>query len=166
MPWTEPRIYTFLPREGTSKRRTLREALYIKRNAVEGIFSQVKGSGVGGDDQWRAFWAKDFETEHLLGARLAYLTATRLISSNGLYDEVAAEADSWGWPDGRFGEGPVDLHTDEHETRLACRTAQEPRPPASWIRDRGESGYSHEHLQLSRARRRKEQGCHDIAVAA
>jgi len=137
----DARVYTYLPRAGNSKRAVLRQALYLKRNRIESVFADLKNSGIASPKHMVARWADDHETEHLIGARLTYMTAKRLVHERGDYKKVLAEARELGLVREPGEEQRDRLNDIEHQRMLRNRQAAiKPRPPATWHDDDSSAG--------------------------
>lgn len=135
-PHNDARIYTYLPRAGTSDARKLRAVIQNHRNIAESIFSSLKASQKGNVSEMRARWACDVEVEHLLGARLAVHTARHLIhwSREEAYTYTVVEEQVRAhdlYRDARDTHSAP--HNDEVTTRiLELRAAVEPAAPPCW----------------------------------
>ena len=87
------RIYTWLPRRGTHRRYATRQALMLRRNSIEQLFSQLKRRGIGNRDHYSCRWAsKPEHIQWLCAAALFGMTARRDAHETGLYSESADEA--------------------------------------------------------------------------
>jgi hypothetical protein len=88
-----PRIYTYFPRKGDHPLYATREALMLRRNSIEGIFSQLKRRGIGTRDHYKARWAtKPIHLEWLIGTALFGMTLRREVHETDLYEQAAEEA--------------------------------------------------------------------------
>jgi hypothetical protein len=95
-PRQNPRLYTYLPRNGDHSRAALRVALLSYRNTVESSFSVLKDMGLSGKSQDRPKWAGDDQMDHLIWMTVVAMTGRRLVHSNGLYEQVRDEATDLG----------------------------------------------------------------------
>ena len=86
------RLYTYLPRSGSSDAAVLRHALLLRRGAVESINSSLKGLGVGRDAQQRVKWGGDIEMDWLTGLACCYLTGRRIAHETGDYQRAYEDA--------------------------------------------------------------------------
>lgn len=90
-PVDDPRLYTYLARAGGHALRYEREALQVRRSAIESVFHMLKHYGVGGADS-RPSWASDREMDWLLSFALLGITARRLAWHSGRYEQALAQA--------------------------------------------------------------------------
>jgi len=134
-PRDDARLYTFLPRAGDHQRAYLRQALLLRRNAVECLFASLKHLGLGGTGTQRPKWARDEEMVWLLSCGLLNMTAKRLAHESGRYSEALAEADGLGLLD-QPSEALPAPGPDEAQLRgvREARWARlgEARAPRSW----------------------------------
>ena len=87
------RLYTYLPRGGNHKRAAKRHALMLRRNLIEGLFSQLKRRGIGDTGHSNCRWAsKEIHVEWLCSAALFAMTVRREAHESGLYETAADEA--------------------------------------------------------------------------
>ncbi len=95
---TNPRLYTYFPRQGVHKTRVARRtALMLRRNSAESLNSALKGMGIGLKGQSVARWVStDQQMRWLLGGTLLGFTLRRLAHETGVYKEVHAEAEAKG----------------------------------------------------------------------
>ncbi len=94
--FTEPRLYTYFPRQGLHPRATERKVLMWRRNAVESVFATLKNLGIGRDKFECPKWARDVTMEWLVTTGMLGIVARRMIHETGLYDKALAEADELG----------------------------------------------------------------------
>lgn len=88
-----PRLYTYLPRGGEHERYARRVALMLRRNSIEGLFSQLKRRGIGNRNHFNCRWATHgVHVEWLCGAALLGMTVRREAHESGLYANAANEA--------------------------------------------------------------------------
>jgi hypothetical protein len=88
-----PRLYTYFPRKGDHWLYATRVALMLRRNSIEGIFSQLKRRGIGTRDHYKARWAtKAIHLDWLIGTALFGMTLRREVHETDLYEQAAEEA--------------------------------------------------------------------------
>lgn len=138
-PFDDPRLYSYLPRGGTSAKAAVRAALLLRRNQVESIFASLKHLGLGGTKQERPAWACDEGMDWLLSAGLLYLTARRAVHADGAYDQAHDEAAELGLLEQPSPADPVPGPT-ELELARARRDRGgrlgDAEPPRTWSAER------------------------------
>jgi hypothetical protein len=138
-PFDDPRLYSYLPRGGSSAKAALRAALLLRRNQVESIFASLKHLGLGGTKQERPAWACDEGMDWLLSAGLLYLTARRAVHADGAYDAAHREAAELGLLAQPTTADPAPGPTELELARARRdRTGQlgDPEPPRTWSEER------------------------------
>lgn len=90
------RLYTYLPRSGSSDAARLRQALLLRRGAVETVNGCLKNLGVGRDAHQRVKWGGDIEMDWLTGLACCYLTGRRIAHETGDYQRAYEDAISHG----------------------------------------------------------------------
>jgi hypothetical protein len=138
-PFDDPRLYSYLPRGGTSTKAALRAALLLRRNQVESIFASLKHLGLGGSKQERPAWACDEGMDWLLSAGLLYLTARRAAHAGDAYDKAHREAAELGLLEQPTTADPAP-GPSEFELARARRAREgqlgDPEPPRTWSGER------------------------------
>jgi hypothetical protein len=136
-PLDDPRLYSFLPRSGTSSKAALRSALLLRRNQVESVFASLRHLGLGGTKQERPAWACDVGMDWLLSSGLLYLTARRVAHASGAYDEAHQEAASLGLLEQPSPAEPAPGPSESELAQVrANRRLYDPAAPRSWNEDR------------------------------
>jgi hypothetical protein len=93
-----------------------RAAQYTYRSGVESLFARLKLNGLG-VLHMRPLWARDTETEFLLGIHMLLITARRVAHETGAYDVLLHEYHRLG------------LHRNEHvPDRSAVESLHRDRP--------------------------------------
>jgi hypothetical protein len=86
------RLYPYLPRKGDSKAAALRQALLLRRNAVESVFSSIQNLGIGIGGKARIKWGGDIEMEWVLSLCCAFFTARHIAHETGGYEAAYEDA--------------------------------------------------------------------------
>jgi hypothetical protein len=86
-----PRLYTYFPRKWTDHYLyATREALMLRRNSIEAIFSQLKRRGIGARDHYKARWVtRPIHMEWLVGTALFGLALRREVHETDNYERGA-----------------------------------------------------------------------------
>jgi hypothetical protein len=111
------RLYTYLPRSGSSDAATLRQVLLLRRGAVETVNSCLKNLGVGREAEQRVKWGGDVEMDWLTGLACCYLTGRRLAHETGDYQRAYEDA---------IGHGLVERPSRGTASPSPCVQAEHP----------------------------------------
>ena len=90
-----PRDHTWWPRRGAGNISLDARAYLLYRNFVESSFAVTKGQGIGTMDN-PALWARDRETDMLIGLHNMLTSAQRLVHENGDVQLINAEYEALG----------------------------------------------------------------------
>lgn len=135
------RAYSFAPRDGDSEMASFRQALLVRRGAIESVFSVLGYFGVGDKAQRRMKWGGDLEMEWVLALACLFMTGRRLAHETGLYTLAYEQAIGDGLlPRPRHGTDspwPADPTEGEAEHGQTLPQAGVGRPGPSGRRTRG-----------------------------
>lgn len=126
-PRDNPRLYTVLPRAGDGPLAIKRQALLIRRNSVESVFSTLKNRGVGGKGHQRLKLIGDSPADWVISLAALHLTAARVAHETGAYADTHAAAEHLGYLAKTTADEPFPQPTIGEARRTA---ADDPAPRA------------------------------------
>jgi len=126
-PRDNPRLYTYYPRVGDGPLAIKRQALLIRRNSVESVFSTLKGRGVGGKGLHRLKLIGDSPADWVISLAALHITAARVAHETGTYTDTYAAAEHLGYLAEHNDDEPVPYPTIDEARRTA---AADPPPSA------------------------------------
>lgn len=92
-----PRLYSYLPRQGDHLRVGLRVALQYRHNAAESVNSSLKGRGLGQRGSQTPQWVgSDRQMQWYAGGNCLAMTLRRLVHEDGTYAAAKADASARG----------------------------------------------------------------------
>ena len=130
-PRDNARLYTFYPRAGDGPLAIKRQALLIRRNSIEAVWSALKGRGVGGKGHHRLKLIGDGPADWIISLAALHLTAARVAHETGAYADTYAAAEHLGYLTETTDDEPFPHPTISEARRIAADDPPRPAPPRS-----------------------------------